>query len=59
MSNFVLPFFQYVVFLNILRDAGLISQDEIDYSMDQVENSVRWLERDGEVVNEWLMDNFV
>lgn len=50
---------QYVIYQNIVRDAGFISQDEIDYNMGQVANAVRWLERDGEVVIRWLMENFV
>lgn len=43
----------------MLRDAGLLSQDEINYNMALVANSVRWLEDDGEIVNQWLMENFV
>lgn len=37
----------------------MITQDEIDYNMDLVAVSVRWLESDGEAVNDWLMENFV
>lgn len=51
--------FQYVVYQNILRDAGLLSQDEIDYNMSLVAIAVRWLEEDGEIVNDWLAENFV
>lgn len=50
--------FQYVLFQNMLRDAGFITQDEIDYNMQLVANSVRWLEADGVVVNDWLLENF-
>ncbi|KAG4077148.1 hypothetical protein HA402_016135 [Bradysia odoriphaga] len=48
----------YVVFQNILRDAGLIQQEDIDYNMEVVAEAVRWLEAEGEVVNNWLLENF-
>ncbi|KAJ6641006.1 hypothetical protein Bhyg_05939, partial [Pseudolycoriella hygida] len=39
---------RYVNLQNTLRDAGLLSQDEIDFFMSQVADSVKWLEADGE-----------
>lgn len=34
-----------------------MQQEEIDYHMDIIADYVRWLETDGEVVNNWLLEN--
>lgn len=49
---------QYRLFQNVLRDAGLMQQEEIDYNMEIIAESLRWLKTHGEVVNDWLLENF-
>lgn len=34
-------------------------QGEIDFNMEQVAESREWLDTEGEVVNDWLLENFV
>ncbi|KAG4070271.1 hypothetical protein HA402_009834 [Bradysia odoriphaga] len=48
----------FLTFQHILLDAGLIVQGEIDFNMEQVAESAKWIDTEGEVVNDWLLENF-
>lgn len=50
--------FQFLNFQLILLDAGWMIQGEINFNMAQIAESAKWLDTEGEVVNDWLMENF-
>ncbi|KAJ6633455.1 Aminopeptidase N [Pseudolycoriella hygida] len=47
----------YLLLQNILLDAGLLVQEDIDFNMEIIADSIRWLEIEGVVVNNWLSQN--
>jgi len=49
---------RFLAIQNILLDAGLMVQEEIDFNMEQIAESARWLDNEGEIVNDWLLENF-
>lgn len=53
-----LYFFQFIVFQNILIDAGLLEEYEAEFNLSLIENSVRWLNEQGDEISAWLEENF-
>ncbi|KAJ6633456.1 Aminopeptidase N [Pseudolycoriella hygida] len=49
---------QFLNFQKILLDAGLMIQGEINFNMQQIAVSLQWLDTEGEVVSDWLLENF-
>lgn len=49
---------QFLTFQNILLDAGLMIQGEIDFNMEMIAESAEWLDGPGELVSNWLLENF-
>ena len=49
--------FQFLTFQNILLEAGLMIQGEINFNMAQIAESALWLNTEGEIVSDWLLEN--
>jgi len=49
---------RFIVFQNILIDAGVLDEEEAEFNLYVIETSVSWLNEQGEVINTWLEENF-